>query len=171
MRQIEGRFLLVIKIGDKIAAAVLSYKRAHLRIGVVEKIHPAAGLTKERYTLRDDEGEAHIVSSARSVGLEQDEHHTMSELYEYRMIYNAHLFNEWHKNGTYPVVKSWNHSDGEPCFGGTMFIVTATLPGGLVSNHYKPTFWNLFKIPYVELPPEYDGHTPHEAAIRLMDAL
>lgn len=40
-------------------------------------------------------------------------YHTMPELYEYRMFYNALLFNEWAKNGTYPVVKSWHHSDGE----------------------------------------------------------
>ena len=171
MRQIEGRFLLVIKIGDKIAAAVLSYKRAHLRIGVVEKIHPAAGLLRERYTLRDDEGEAHIVSSTRSVPLERDAYHSMAELYEYRMLYNAHLFNEWHKSGTYPVVKSWNHSDGEPAFGGGYFIVVANLPTGQVSNHYKAVFWSVFKIPYVENAPPHDGHTPHEAAVRLMDAL
>lgn len=162
---------MTIKIGDKIAAAVLSYKRAHLRIGVVEKIHPPVGMMRqERYTLRDDEGEAHIVSSVRSVGLEQDEHHTMSELYEYRLIYHAHAVRDWIAKG-YPVVKSWYHHDGERCFDGGWFIVVAELPSGQVSNHYKATFWNLFDVPAVELAPEWDGHTPTEAAIRLMNAL
>lgn len=157
-----------IKIGDKIAAAVLSYKRAHLRIGVVEKIHPAVGLLRERYTLRDDEGEAHIVSSARSVALERDAYHSMNELYEYRLIYHAHAVRDWITKG-YPVVKSWKHHDGTGEQG--WFIVTADLPSGQVTNHYKATFWNLFDIPAVELSPKWDGHTPTEAAIRLMNAL
>lgn len=101
----------------------------------------------------------------------RDDYHTMSELYEYRMLYNAHAVNEWAKHGTYPVVKSWRHSDGEECFGGGWFIVVATLPTGQVSNHYKERFWELFKVPVVEFAPEYDGHTPEEASKRLLSAL
>lgn len=100
-----------------------------------------------------------------------DRHHTISELYTYRMLYNAHAANEWASNGTYPVVKSWNHSDGEPCFGGGWFIVVVTLPEGQVSNHYKAEHWDLFNVPAVDLPPEYDNHTPQDASSRLYSEL
>ncbi|TFC59438.1 MULTISPECIES: hypothetical protein [unclassified Cryobacterium] len=95
-----------------------------------------------------------------------DEHHTMDELYEYRMLYNAHAAHGWDAAGI-PVVKSWHHSDGEKCFGGGWFIVTATLPTGQVSNHYAAEHWDLFNVHAVDLPPEYDGHTPAQAADRL----
>ena len=101
----------------------------------------------------------------------RDEHHTIEELYEYRMLYNAATFNAWYAHGEYEVVKSWYHSDGEQCFGGGWFIVVATLPSGQVSNHYKAEYWDLFSIPAVFQPPEYDGHTPQQAAERLHQVL
>ena len=64
-------------------------------------------------------------------------------------------------------MKSWKHADGEECFGGGWFIVTATLPTGQVSNHYEAENWWLFVVPDVDLPPVWDGHTPAEAADRL----
>lgn len=100
-----------------------------------------------------------------------DGYHTFGELYQYRMLYNALAANEWATHGTYPVVKSWKHSDGEPCFGGGWFIVVMTLPAGQVSNHYASKHWHLFAVPEVDLPPEYDGHTPADAAERLLAAL
>ena len=100
----------------------------------------------------------------------RDEHHTMAEVYDYRMLYNAHAARGWLNAGV-PVVKSRRHSDGEPCFGGGWFIVTATLPTGQVSNHYRDKNWDLFDVPEVDLPPEYDGHTPADAADRLRAAL
>lgn len=87
------------------------------------------------------------------------------------MLYNAHAAKEWARHGTYQVVKSRLHSDGELCFGGGWFIVVASLPGGQVSNHYKDEFWDLFDVPDVPLAPEYDGHTPSIAAQRLRAAL
>lgn len=99
-----------------------------------------------------------------------DEHHTMDELYEYRMLYNAHAAHGWLAAGI-SVVKSWRHSDGEECFGGGWFIVVATLPTGQVSNHYAAEHWDLFDVPAADLPPEYDGHTPQDAAARLRAAL
>jgi len=99
-----------------------------------------------------------------------DEHHTMDELYEYRMLYNAHAARGWLAAGL-PVVKSWRHSDGELCFGGGWFIDSAQLPPGQVTNHYAAEHWDLFDVPEVELPPEYDGHTPADAAERLRAAL
>ncbi|MGW8431756.1 WDGH domain-containing protein [Curtobacterium citreum] len=100
----------------------------------------------------------------------RDEHHTMAEVYQYRMLYNALAVNAWAAAGTYPVVKSWTHSDGEPCFGGGWFIVVATLPTGQVSNHYRAEHWDLFKVPE-GVPPSYDGHTPAVAADRMLRAL
>ncbi|TFD27466.1 hypothetical protein [Cryobacterium cryoconiti] len=99
-----------------------------------------------------------------------DEHHSIDELYEYRMLYNAHAAHGWDAAGI-PVVKSWHHSDGEKCFGGGWFIVTATLPTGQVSNHYAADHWDLFNVHAVDLPPEYDGHTPEVAAERLRSAI
>ena len=100
-----------------------------------------------------------------------DGYHTFDELYEYRALYHAHAARGWLGAGI-PVVKSWRHSDGELCFGREdWFIVTAELPTGQVSNHYQREAWDLFEVPEVERAPEWDGHTPGEAAQRLRDAL
>ncbi|GAA1298297.1 MULTISPECIES: WDGH domain-containing protein [Micrococcales] len=96
--------------------------------------------------------------------------HTHNELYDYRMLYNAHAANGWHAAGI-PVVKSWRHSDGELCFGGGWFVVVATLSTGQISNHYGRDAWGLFQIPEAEVPPKYDGHTPAEVVDRLRRAL
>ena len=93
--------------------------------------------------------------------------HTFGELYEYRMVYHAMAAQWWLENG-HPVVKSWHHSDGEKCFGGGWFVVVADLEGvGQVSNHYAEEHWDVFDVPEVERPPEYDGHTPAVALERL----
>lgn len=98
----------------------------------------------------------------------RDEYHTMSELYDYRMIYHAHAASWWLSMGI-PVVKSYRHNTGELCFDGEYFIITAELPTGQVSNHYKVEHWSLFRVPSVDLPPKWDGHTPAEARDRLYD--
>lgn len=160
------------KIGDKIAAAVRSgNNNPALRVGRIERIHERTySIGSRRFTIRDKDGKATIVSEDRSIHVEADEHHTMRELYEYRLLYNAHAAHGWLAAGI-PVVKSWYHHDGEPCFGGGWFIVVGTLPSGQVSNHYKADFWHLFQVPEVDLAPEWDGHTPAEAASRLREAL
>jgi hypothetical protein len=116
-----------------------------------------------------------------------DGYHTFGELYEFRKMYNAALFNEWAarhmkdleymKTGwglfynpapKYQVHKSWKHHDGELCFGGGWFIVSAMLPTGLISNHYKAEDWDLFKVPEVEKALfEFDGHTGQDVLSRL----
>lgn len=93
----------------------------------------------------------------------EDTYHTMDELYEYRMVYHA----LW-VNGRKDTVKSWQHSDGELCFGGGWFIVVTELPEGQISNHYSAEHWDLFRVPEVKLPPEYDGHTPQQALSRML---
>ena len=68
----------------------------------------------------------------------------------------------------YNVHKSWRHSDGELCFGGGWFIVSAMLPTGLISNHYQAEDWDLFKVPEVEKALyEFDGHTSQDVLHRL----
>ena len=110
-----------------------------------------------------------------------DGYHTFDELYEFRKMYNAVLFNEWANTpktnkqsltGTvtneYGVHKSWRHNDGELCFGGGWFIVSAMLPTGLISNHYKAEDWDSFQIPEVEKALyEFDGHTSEDVLNRL----
>lgn len=96
-----------------------------------------------------------------------DGYHTFNELYRYRMLYNAAFFNELAKNGGIKVVKSRRHHDGEECFGGGWFIVMAILPTGQISNHYELKNWDYFKCEEVDVAPEWDGHTPEDAARRL----
>lgn len=99
-----------------------------------------------------------------------DGYHTFDELYRYRMIYHAWAIRAWQTNG-WKVVKSHRHSDGELCFGGGWFIVSAMLPTGQVTNHYENKYWRLFDCPIVERAPEWDGHTPDMAAERIEKAL
>lgn len=108
-------------------------------------------------------------------GETSDGYHTFNELYRYRMLYHAAFVNqmkidqEEFMDDSFQgwTVKSWKHSDGALCFGGGWFIVVTTLPTGQISNHYEEQHWDLFQVPEVEIPPEYDGHTPAEAADRL----
>lgn len=101
-----------------------------------------------------------------------DGYHTFKELYEFRKIYNALLFNEWWRTNRIEVYKSKRHSDGELCFGGDWFIVVAILPTGQISNHYEIKDWDLFKIPECDKSIyEYDEHTPQDTVIRMLDYL
>ena len=96
-----------------------------------------------------------------------DGYHTFAELYEFRKVYNAALFNEWARQGRYSVHKSERHADGEICFGGGWFIVVATLPGGDVSNHYEMKDWELFRCETRDRAKEWDGHGSAEVLERL----
>lgn len=101
-----------------------------------------------------------------------DGYHTFNELYEYRMLYNAALFNEWAKQDLYDVHKSKRHSDGKiPFENENWFIVQAELPTGQISNHYEMKYWDLFKVPEKTFANEYDGHTPKDVAKRLEEFL
>lgn len=104
--------------------------------------------------------------------------HTFNDLYNFRKLYNAALFNEWALSGDgngnpkYNVHKSMRHNDGELCFGGGWFIVVALLPAGQITNHYKIKDWDLFHIPVEEkaLYP-FDEHTPHDVMDRLSNLI
>jgi len=101
-----------------------------------------------------------------------DGHHTFKELYEFRMLYNAALFNEWAMQNKYSIHKSERHYDGELCFGGDWFIVVAMLPSGQISNHYRLEHWNLFDVPIKSKALfEYDGHTGSDVVCRLRQIL
>lgn len=101
-----------------------------------------------------------------------DGYHTFKELYHFRMIYNAALFNEWYRTISYSVHKSKRHNDGELCLGGGWFIVVAMLPTGMISNHYELQHWDLFNIPSVEKAAfPFDGHTSKDVIDRLTDLL
>lgn len=164
--------MIEFKVGDKIASAVRSgNNNPALRVGVIERIHERTyAIGARRFTIRTDDGRAHIVSEDRSVHIERDEHHTMDELYEYRMVYNAMAANLMVQAGG-TAVKSLRHHDGELCFDGGWFIVCLYTLDGWVTNHYKQEHWNLFDIPEVETAPEWDGHTPAIALERLRNAL
>ena len=101
-----------------------------------------------------------------------DGYHTFKELYEFRKLYNAALFNEWQATHKYEVYKSKRHFDGELCFGGDYFIVVAMLPNGQISNHYEMKDWDLFNIcEYDKSRYEYDGHTSQDVLQRLESVL
>jgi hypothetical protein len=100
-----------------------------------------------------------------------DGYHTMAELYRYRLLYNAALFNDWDAHDEYQVHKSVRHSDGELCFGGGWFVVVAQLPTGQITNHYELKDWDLFKVGIRDRAAEYDGHTPADVERRLTEFL
>jgi len=125
-------------------------------------------------------------ADGKDVSQVSDTFHTFEELYNFRKVYNAALFNEWAQQQQtsetefvhldvprllpkYDVHKSWRHNDGELCFGGGWFIVVAVLPTGQISNHYEAKDWDLFRIP--ETPTAkyaWDGHEAKDVLKRLM---
>lgn len=115
-----------------------------------------------------------VIKEAREemvTGETSDGYHTFNELYEFRKVFNAALFNEWQRQDKYMVHKSKKHSDGELCFGGGWFIVMAQLPTGQISNHYELKDWDLFQIDELERAAEWDGHTAQDVVKRLRDYL
>jgi hypothetical protein len=107
-----------------------------------------------------------------------DGFHTFKELYEFRLLLTAALFNEW--GDVYGKIwdkdiyacKSKLHSDGTIPFNDpNWFIVVAELPVGQISFHYEMKDWDLFKIPEVVRPLAYDGHTSQDVANRLREFL
>lgn len=115
---------------------------------------------------KSDDGKNFVKGYADDIGELSDGYHTFNELYDYRKLYNAAFFNLLPKDC---VHKSKRHHTGEECFGGGWFIVMANLPTGQISNHYEMKDWDLFKVPEKEFADEWDGHTPQDAAERLLN--
>jgi hypothetical protein len=112
-----------------------------------------------------------LKQEGKDISQTSDGYHTFAELYEFRKVYNATLFNEWAKFDIpkYNVHKSMKHHDGEYCFGGGWFIVVALLPTGQISNHYELKDWDLFNIPEKDRALfEFDGHTSDDVLNRLI---
>lgn len=117
------------------------------------------------------DGKENLLELAEYVDKLQDENkqlkETNQELYDFRLVLNALLFNEWVENEKYEVYKSKRHSDGELCFDGDWFVVVAILPSGQVTNHYHMKYWDYFKIPsYERVKDEFDGHTSSVVLLR-----
>ena len=108
------------------------------------------------------------ISDFEAVDRLNEQEETIQELYDFRLIYNALLFNEWSKHDTIEVYKSKKHSDGELCFDGEWFVVVAILPTGQITNHYHIKYWDYFQIKeYSMVKDEFDGHTPIDVLNRL----
>lgn len=125
------------------------------------------------YVTLDNEKILNILNMLYEENIElKDQAHTIDELYEFRLVYNALLFNLWEETGKYEVYKSKRHDDGELCFDGDYFIVVAMLPKGQISNHYPMDKWEYFKIPeYEKVKDEFDGHTSQDVLDRLRDVI
>lgn len=126
----------------------------------------------------DEQTKTAVTTSYDELSSVSDGYHTFKELYHYRMLLQANWFNELYDSGFdhideaakkhWDLHKSWNHSDGQPCFGkDNYFIVMVNLPTGQISNHYKGEYWDLFHIDAKENASEWDGHTPADAADRM----
>lgn len=101
-------------------------------------------------------------------GETSDGFHTFNELYRFRLLYNAALFNEWARATSIETVRSWRHFEGDECFGGGWFIVMAKLPTGQISNHYRADDWDLFhEVDAQERAWRWDGHNAADVARRL----
>ena len=108
-----------------------------------------------------------VTEAVTITGETSDGYHTFNELYDFRKVFNAALFNEWATQEKYSVHKSKKHSDGEDCFGGGWFIVMATLPTGQISKHYDMKDWDLFQCQTRERADKWDGHTATDVLDRL----
>jgi len=108
-----------------------------------------------------------------NMGQVRDGYHNFDELYEFRLLYNAALFNEWAAQRKYRVRKSWYHAETpyDPIFGGGWFVVMAELPSGQITNHYKGKDWDLFRVPEVGVARAWDGHSSGDVAVRLREFL
>ena len=84
-----------------------------------------------------------------------DGYHTFKQLYYQRMMLFAVLVQE-HKDCAW---KTWNHEDGEPCFGGGWFLVTIDTPRGAYGYHCEEKYWNLFDCPELPKAKPWDGYT------------
>lgn len=109
-----------------------------------------------------------LAAEMKVTGATSDGYHTFNELYEFRKVYNAVLFNEWSRQSKYNIHKSIKHDDGELCFGGGWFIVMATLPTGQISNHYELKDWDLFECEARDRADKWDGHTAQDVVKRLL---
>ena len=120
-----------------------------------------------KYYIQNTQTKKHInLKQAATILTGQEQ--LINELYEFRLLYNAHLFNIWHSTGACEVYKSRKHHDGKPCTEDKeWFIVVANTRFGQISNHYHNNYWTWFMIPEKPQVTEYDDHTLADVRIRL----
>ncbi len=158
---------MTVKITDAMVEQALTAEHDQVGRNYEDKPFWFSGLEHSERVRAHDGMRAAL--EALAPDLQRDEYHTMEELYEYRMLYNALAAR--HFGAHHLAEKSWRHHDGELCFGGGWFIVGIHTLDGWVTNHYEAKHWDLFDVPERETGPEWDGHTPAEAARRLRNAL
>lgn len=100
-----------------------------------------------------------------------DGFHTMEELYDHRRAWTALV-----ATGAASAGDSWrskaHHPDDDPMFDGGYFIVGIMLPTGMITYHYKLTYWDDFAgVPEVMHAPKWDGATPADTVSRLMETV
>ena len=119
-------------------------------------------------TLKDEK-----VISTKNIS---DKWHTFGDLYNHRMAFTIALANTLEHFGSTDgngsdvyCYKSWKHHNNEkdPMFEGS-FIVVFETPNGQISYHYKAEHWDKFHINEYEEANKYDGHTPDDTIVRLM---
>lgn len=111
-----------------------------------------------------------------------DKWHTFGDLYNHRMAFTIALCNainllnidklliEGREDPKVYCYKSKRHYNNEkdPMFEGS-FIVVIESPGGQISYHYDLEEWDKFKVEERYEPNPYDGHTPDDTIVRLIN--
>lgn len=122
-----------------------------------------------KYTLIRAEGENLEVS---------DGYHTFDELYDHRITLFIALCNmiediDQNQTGENRVWRSKNHSDGEPAFGGTWFVMGIhRCQGNQITYHIPIERWSETNFAdTLDKAPEYDGHTSADVLQRIKKLL
>ena len=102
------------------------------------------------------------VRAEKDPGEVSDGYHTFNELYHHRAVLFSVICNERPELAW----KSKRHHDGS-MFGG-MFIAGLNTPDGPATYHYTiDPYWDMFRVKELDRAPEWDGHTPAEAIMRI----
>ena len=71
-----------------------------------------------------------------------------SDLYDYQLLYNVLLFNDWNSNKQIEVYKTRRDHNGEKILDGNHFIVIAVFADGTyIGSQYDEIAWDFFRIP------------------------
>lgn len=82
-----------------------------------------------------------------------DGYHTFKSLYWQRLVLFSVIVE------TFGGWKSFNHEDGQPCFGGGWFIVGVDTPEGSYTYHFQEEHWETFNCEILPNAKHWDGHT------------
>ena len=105
---------------------------------------------------------ADLIEPEKVTGETSDGYHTFDELYDHR----ARLFSVIARVHREIAWKSRLHHDGTMYDG--MFIVGIETPEGQATYHYDvDPYWGIFDCEELARAPEWDGHTPQQAIVRI----